>query len=162
VIHDFEMARWGGTSEDVEAGLADGTFGMAEETGREMNEAITPGRRRGGDWASLWAALWTRRPRRTRSTRFCWRPAARRPVHVHAAVGARDHPPAPGRRRRGHRQHQPSGFPAAGRALSRLEGGVVLNLGSAVIMPEVFLKALTVSRNLHGGRRGSSPPWTWT
>jgi hypothetical protein len=47
VIHDYELARWGGTSEDVEAGLADGTFGMAEETGREMNEAITRGAREG-------------------------------------------------------------------------------------------------------------------
>src|SRR5690606_3914461 len=47
VIHDYEMARWGGTSEDVEAGLADGTFGMAEETGRGMNEAIREGARNG-------------------------------------------------------------------------------------------------------------------
>src|SRR5688500_14567254 len=43
VIHDYEVTRWGGTSEDVEAGLKDGTFGMAEETGREMNEAIRRG-----------------------------------------------------------------------------------------------------------------------
>src|SRR5690606_34744231 len=47
VIHDYEMARWGGTSEDVEAGLKDGSFGMAEETGREMNEAITRGHSQG-------------------------------------------------------------------------------------------------------------------
>src|SRR3989475_9523161 len=45
-IHDFELAAYGGTSEDVSAGLADGTFGMAEETGREMNAAITEGARR--------------------------------------------------------------------------------------------------------------------
>ena len=46
-IHDFEIARFGGTSEDVAAGLKDGTFGMAEETGREMNEAFIEGRKRG-------------------------------------------------------------------------------------------------------------------
>ncbi|HEU4456809.1 MAG TPA: hypothetical protein VFR81_27320, partial [Longimicrobium sp.] len=46
-IHDYEMARWGGTSEDVEAGLADGSFGMAEETGRDMNRAFRAGREAG-------------------------------------------------------------------------------------------------------------------
>lgn len=58
VIHDYEMARWGGTSEDVEAGLADGTFGMAEETGREMNNAIRQGAGRGwGQGEALARAL---------------------------------------------------------------------------------------------------------
>src|SRR5690606_40255668 len=62
VIHDYELARWGGTSEDVEAGLKDGTFGMAEETGREMNEAIVAGAANGwGLGESLGRALEVRR-----------------------------------------------------------------------------------------------------
>ena len=58
VIHDYETCRWGGTSEDVEAGLADGTFGMALETGRDMNLAIRRGRDEGlGLGAALAADL---------------------------------------------------------------------------------------------------------
>ncbi len=154
IIHDYEMARWGGTSEDVEAGLADGTFGMAEETGREMNEAITRGAAEGwGLGEAVGRALESRddlaHPERSLLL------AARRlgvPFTVHAAIGAEiihQHPAADGAAIGG-TSH--TDFRRLAAAMTALEGGVVLNLGSAVIMPEVFLKALTVCRNLHDGR----------
>ena len=153
VIHDYEMARWGGTSEDVEAGLADGTFGMAEETGREMNEAITRGAREGwGMGESLARALEARDDlgHGDRSLLL----AARRlglPFTVHAAIGAEiihQHPATDGAAI-GATSHRD--FLRLSGAMEGLEGGVVLNLGSAVIMPEVFLKALTICRNLNDG-----------
>jgi len=154
VIHDYEMARWGGTSEDVEAGLADGTFGMAEETGREMNEAIREGARNGwGLGESLARALEARHDLAHPELSLLL--AARRngiEFTVHAALGAEiihQHPAADGAAI-GQTSH--TDFRRLAAHLTRLEGGVVLNLGSAVVMPEVFLKALTVCRNVHEGR----------
>jgi len=154
VIHDYEMARWGGTSEDVEAGLADGTFGMAEETGREMNDAIREGARHGwGLGESLARALEARRD--VRHPELSLLLAARRAgigFTVHAAIGAEiihQHPAADGAAI-GQTSH--TDFRRLAAHLERLEGGVVLNIGSAVVMPEVFLKALTMCRNVYGGR----------
>ncbi|HEY8468920.1 MAG TPA: hypothetical protein VIL18_04715 [Longimicrobiales bacterium] len=153
VIHDYELARWGGTSEDVEAGLADGTFGMAEETGREMNEAIRRGAREGwGLGESLARALEARCDLAHPELSLLL--AARRlgiGFTVHAALGAEiihQHPAADGA---AIGQTSYTDFRRLVAHLPRLEGGVVLNLGSAVLMPEVFLKALTVCRNLNGG-----------
>src|SRR5690606_619313 len=153
VIHDYELARWGGTSEDVEAGLADGTFGMAEETGREMNEAIRRGAREGrGLGEALADALDARRDLAHPELSLLL--AARRlgiGFTVHAALGAEiihQHPAADGA---AIGQTSYADFRRLVAHLPRLEGGVVLNLGSAVLMPEVFLKALTVCRNLNDG-----------
>jgi hypothetical protein len=153
VIHDYEMARWGGTSEDVEAGLADGTFGMAEETGREMNQAIVQGAEAGwGLGEALARALEVAEAAAPERSLLL---AARRlgvPFTVHAALGAEiihQHPAADGAAI-GATSHRD--FRRLAAALEALEGGVVLNLGSAVLMPEVFLKALTVCRNLNDGR----------
>jgi len=153
VIHDYELARWGGTSEDVEAGLADGTFGMAEETGREMNEAIRRGAVEGrGLGESLAEALDARRDLAHPELSLLL--AARRlgvGFTVHAALGAEiihQHPAADGA---AIGQTSYTDFRRLVAFLPRLEGGVVLNLGSAVLMPEVFLKALTVCRNLNDG-----------
>ena len=153
VIHDYEVTRWGGTSEDVEAGLKDGTFGMAEETGREMNEAIARGSAQGwGLGEALGRALEAcddlAQPERSLLL------AARRhgvPFTVHAALGAEiihQHPATDGAAI-GDTSHRD--FRKLAGSLAGLEGGVVLNLGSAVMMPEVFLKALTVARNLNDG-----------
>lgn len=154
VIHDYELARWGGTSEDVEAGLADGTFGMAEETGREINEAIREGARAGmGLGEALGRALEARRDLAHPELSLLL--AARRigvGFTVHAALGAEivhQHPAADGAAI-GQTSH--TDFRRLAAHLERLEGGVVFNIGSAVVMPEVFLKALTVCRNVHGGR----------
>lgn len=153
VIHDYEMARWGGTSEDVEAGLADGTFGMAEETGRGMNEAIREGARNGWGLGEALGRDLEARSDLAHPELSLLLAARRAGIHftVHAAIGAEiihQHPAADGAAI-GATSH--TDFRRLAAHLARLEGGVVLNLGSAVVMPEVFLKALTVCRNVHGG-----------
>jgi hypothetical protein len=153
-IHDYEIARFGGTSEDVAAGLKDGTFGMADETGREMNEAFVEGARRElGMGESVAVALGNATLVHPELSVIL--NAARRgiPVTVHAAIGAEiihQHPAADGAAI-GDTSHRD--FRRLADIVTSLhEGGVVLNLGSAVIMPEVFLKALTIARNLGGGK----------
>ena len=154
-IHDYEIARFGATSEDVAAGLKDGTFGMADETGREMNEAFIAGMRdQRGMGESLGAALDAHGDLANPELSVLL--SAHRlgvPATVHAALGAEiihQHPAANGAAI-GDTSHRD--FRRLAASLVDLDdGGVVLNLGSAVIMPEVFLKALTISRNLNAGR----------
>jgi hypothetical protein len=154
-IHDYEMARFGATSEDVVAGLRDGTFGMAEETGRGMNDAIADGFANGyGMGEALGRAL--EHESALAHPELSLLIAGRRlgiPVTVHAAIGAEiihQHPAASGAAI-GETSHRD--FRRLSASLDGLDGGgVVVNVGSAVIMPEVFLKALTVARNLHAGR----------
>lgn len=154
-IHDFELAAYGGTSEDVAAGLADGTFGMAEETGREMNAAIADGARAGKGMGEALADYLGRRARLAAPETSLLLGAAERsvPVTVHATLGAdiiHQHPSADGAAL-GATSHRD--FKRLAGSLPTLhDGGVVLNLGSAVVMPEVFLKALTIARNLNEGR----------
>jgi hypothetical protein len=154
-IHDFELAAYGGTSEDVAAGLGDGTFGMAEETGREMNAALARGTKmQQGAGEALADYLGSRQelPGRDVSVLLACAELGI-PVTVHAAIGAEiihQHPTADGAAL-GATSHRD--FKRLAGALPDLDdGGVVLNLGSAVVMPEVFLKALTIARNLNGGR----------
>jgi hypothetical protein len=154
-IHDYEVARFGATSEDVAAGLKDGTFGMADETGREMNEAFVAGMHaKRGMGETLGIALDDAPALANPELSLLL--AARRlgiPLTVHAALGAEiihQHPAANGAAI-GDTSHRD--FRRLAHSLARLDdGGVVLNLGSAVIMPEVFLKALTIARNVGGGR----------
>jgi hypothetical protein len=153
-IHDYEMARWGGTSESVEAGLEDGSFGMAEETGRDMNRALLRGMEE--EWGFGEAIARDLRARRDLEypdhslMLQSWELGI--PFTIHPAIGAEiihQHPETDGAALGacGHRD-----FRRLAAALPRLDdGGVVINLGSAVVMPEVFLKALTVARNLHDG-----------
>ena len=153
-IHDWEIARWGATSEDVEAGLVDGSFGMAEETGREMNEAIIAGAERGMGMGEALGHALSQRDDLVAPGRSVLLAAHLAGVgcSIHAAMGAEiihQHPAADGaaigetsmrdfRRLAGH-------MPALH------GGGIVLNIGSAVLMPEVFLKALAIARNLNEG-----------
>jgi hypothetical protein len=154
-IHDYEIARWGGTSEDVAAGLRDGTFGMAEETGRGMNEAFVRGmKEHWGMGESLARALQTSDALAHPELSLLLNARLLDvPCTVHAALGAEiihQHPAASGAAI-GDTSHRD--FRRLAGSLPALhDGGVVLNLGSAVIMPEVFLKALTIARNLHDGR----------
>ena len=154
-IHDFELAAYGGTSEDVAAGLADGTFGMAEETGREMNTAIADGARTGMGMGEALVTYLARRPQLAAREVSVLVAAGEWavPVTVHATLGAdiiHQHPAADGAAL-GTTSHRD--FKRLAASLPTLhDGGVVLNLGSAVVMPEVFLKALTVARNLGGGK----------
>jgi hypothetical protein len=154
-IHDFELAAYGGTSEDVESGLADGSFGMAEETGAEMNAAVIAAADESqGMGEGLARALAARPGLPGRGVSVLV--AAHEldiPVTVHTAIGAEivhQHPGADGAAigATSHRDFRR----LAGSLPSLHQGGVVLNLGSAVVLPEVFLKALTVARNLEEGR----------
>jgi hypothetical protein len=153
-IHDYEMARFGGTSEDVASGLRDGTFGMAEETGAEMNAAFIAGMREGrGMGESLGHALAAAPSLAHRELSLLLNaPMLGAGITVHAALGAEiihQHPAASGAAI-GDTSHRD--FRRLAAALQGIHGGgVVLNVGSAVIMPEVFLKALTIARNLNAG-----------
>jgi hypothetical protein len=154
-IHDYEVARFGATSEDVAAGLKDGTFGMAEETGREMNEAFIRGMAAGQGMGEALGRALAAAPS-VANPELSLLLAAHTlgiPLTVHAALGAEiihQHPAASGAAI-GDTSHRD--FRRLAHSLTRLhDGGVVLNLGSAVIMPEVFLKALTIARNLGGGQ----------
>lgn len=154
-IHDYEMARFGATSEDVAAGLRDGTFGMAEETGREMNAAFTSGMHAGHGMGEALGRALAARSDLTNSELSILLGAFQLgvPTTVHAALGAEiihQHPTANGAAI-GDTSHRDFRRLAASCA-DIDDGGVVLNLGSAVIMPEVFLKALTIARNLNAGR----------
>jgi hypothetical protein len=153
-IHDYEIARFGATSEDVARGLVDGTFGMAEETGRGMNEAFSAGMKNG--WGMGEALARALEETSLSNPELSVLMAASRlgiPCTVHAALGAEiihQHPAADGAAI-GDTSHRD--FRRLAASLAALhDGGVVLNLGSAVIMPEVFLKALTIARNLNDGK----------
>lgn len=154
-IHDFELAAYGGTSEDVESGLADGTFGMAEETGADMNAAVAAAHANGRGFGEGLADALASRPALADPAASvllaCREQGAG--VTVHAAIGAEithQHPASDGAAL-GATSHRD--FRRLAAALQDIDsGGVVLNLGSAVLMPEVFLKALTISRNLENGR----------
>ena len=146
-IHDFETAFQGETSEDVQRGLDDGTFGMADETGRLMNAAfkagVDCGWGAGRALAETMAALPNKHLSLLRTGLEC-----DIPVTVHIALGTdiiHQHPTASGATL-GEASFRD--FQRFASVVATLEGGVVLNVGSAVIMPEVFLKALTVARNL--------------
>ncbi|HEY7462517.1 MAG TPA: hypothetical protein VIC59_11680 [Gemmatimonadota bacterium] len=151
-IHDLEIALFGETSENVAETLADGSFGMAEETGREFNRALSAAGERGAGEA-LGHALRDAPHRAASLLAACY--AARVPVTVHVTVGAEithQHPACDGAAvgRTSHRD-----FRVLAQSLTQLrESGVVLNLGSAVVLPEVFVKALSVARNLGYPVRG--------
>ena len=154
-IHDFELAAYGGTSEDVESGLTDGSFGMAEETGAEMNAAIAAASRADQGMGEGLARSLANRKKLPGDEASILLAAFRQkvPVTVHAAIGAdiiHQHPAADGAAL-GATSHRD--FRRLAASIPDLDqGGVVLNWGSAVMMPEVFLKALTIARNTGDGR----------
>ena len=151
-IHDFEIALAGHTSEDVEAVLPDGRFGAAEETGREMNRAIVEGDRDGiGMGEALGRALDQRGGRNARPEASLLLNAyrARVPVTVHVAIGTdtpHTHPAADGAAI-GSATHRDFRL-FCGLVTELHQGGIYLNVGSAVLLPEVFLKAVSAVRNL--------------
>lgn len=148
-IHDFEIAMWGNTSEPVEETLGTGQFGMVEETPTLMNRAVNEGVEKGlGLGESLGRFLLdVKAPRADLS--LLARAAERSiPLTVHVAIGTdtlHQHPSFDGAKT-GLGSHRDFKILAA--SMRGLEGGVVLNFGSAVLMPEVFLKALSLVRNL--------------
>ena len=150
-IHDFEIAIAGATSEDVESVLPDGRFGAAEETGREMNEAIVRGAK---DGIGMGEALGRRvmeiaKPEFAAASLLHGAYESGVPVTVHVAVGT-DTPhthPAADAAAIGTTTHYD--FRLFCSLVTQLnDGGVYVNAGSAVVLPEVFLKAISAARNL--------------
>jgi hypothetical protein len=149
IIHDAELAMVGHTSEDVAAQIGKGRFGMAEETGGLLNAAIREGAEKDMGLGRSVGAMLTRERFPHNGHSLLARAYERDvPVTVHVAMGTdiiHFHPNADGAAI-GKTSHLD--FRIFARLVSTLEGGVFLNLGSAVIMPEVFLKALSLVRNL--------------
>jgi hypothetical protein len=148
IIHDFEVAIAGATSEDVDEALGPGTFGMADETGRLLNGAINDGVAAGlGIGQAVARYLASKQPQFAKQSVLAAAERLNIPVTVHVAIGTdiiHMHPAASGA--------------AVGDAafrdfryfvtnVSRLERGVYMNCGSAVVLPEVFLKAIALARN---------------
>jgi hypothetical protein len=149
IIHDTEIAMIGRTSEDVGEGIVDGTFGMAKETANFINEAINAGFAKGlGIGESVGGRICAAKlPHRDLSILACGN-AIKVPVTAHVAIGTdiiHQHPSANGE---AIGEGSLLDFKNFIYSVARLEGGVAINFGSAVILPEVFLKALTVARNL--------------
>lgn len=146
-IHDFEIGICGATSEDVEAVLPDGSFGSAEETGRWMNEAIGSGVGLGEAYGKK--LLEVGKPEYLPMSVLASAYTANVPVTVHLAMGTdtpHTHPAANGAALGEGTLHD---FKLFCRLVSELnDGGVYVNCGSAVVLPEVFLKAVSSVRNL--------------
>lgn len=151
IIHDFELALMGHTSEEVDAEIDDGRFGMAEETGRILNEAISRGATAGeglgeaiGNYINRHGSQFPNRSTSILAT------GARLglPVTVHVALGTdiiHMHPSADGA---AIGATSLLDFRRLAAVVAGMEGGVYLNVGSAVILPEVFLKTVSLGRNL--------------
>jgi len=149
IIHDFELAMMGRTSEDVAAQLIDGSFGMAEETGAFLNQVAKDAARDGlGLGAAVGRAIAASGFKFADSSIFANAHEAGIPATVHVTIGAdiiHMHPSADGA---AIGQSVFADFHRLAAVIATLSRGVVLNLGSAVVMPEVFLKALNLARNL--------------
>ncbi|MCK9418109.1 MAG: hypothetical protein M0R70_01880 [Nitrospirae bacterium] len=148
IIHDFEIALIGKTSEDVDKEILSGAFGMAEETGSMLNQAI----KSAGPTEGIGAAV----GRMIQNGDFPFKEKSllaagcrlEVPLTVHVAIGTdiiHMHPSFDGRAT-GEAAHRD--FLTFCSLVSDLEGGVYINLGSAVLLPEIFLKAVTLCRNL--------------
>ncbi len=149
IIHDFEIAFMGETSEDVAASLKNGSFGMAEETGAFLNRAIIEGSERGqGIGQSVGEAILTSRLPYRRLSILATGARSGIPATVHVGIGTdiiHMHPRVNGRALG---EGSLNDFHTFTTVVASLADGVYLNFGSAVILPEVFLKALSLARNL--------------
>lgn len=150
VIHDFELAYQGETSEDVASALADGSFGMARDTGEFVNTALSIGVKQEGVGIGQAVGKKILADQLPHAHLSILATCARldTPACVHVAVGTdiiHMHPQADGA---AIGEGSLRDFYLLAGVIAQLEGGVFLNLGSAVIIPEVFLKALSLARNL--------------
>jgi hypothetical protein len=148
VIHDFEVALAGATSEDVDQTLGPGRFGMAEETGRLLNGAINDGVAAGlGLGQAVAQFVHSKQPQHVRASVLAAAARLQIPVTVHVAIGTdiiHMHPAASGA---AIGEGSLRDFRYFVSNVARLERGVYLNCGSAVVLPEVFLKAVALARN---------------
>lgn len=149
LVHDFEIAFAGKTSEDVDTAIKDGTFGMAEETGMMINEAIKNGVNNGdGIGTAVGRMIYEKNLKYMNLSILGNAYILGVPVSVHVALGTDII-----------HFHKNADYSAIGKGtmidfkkftslVSELNSGVFINIGSAVIIPEVFLKAITIARNL--------------
>ena len=148
VIHDFEVALVGATSEDVDEALGPGRFGMADETGRLLNGAICDGVAAGlGIGQAVTRFLADKQPQHARASILAAAARLHVPVTVHVAIGTdiiHMHPAASGAALG---EGSLRDFRYFVSNVARLDRGVYLNCGSAVVLPEVFLKAVALARN---------------
>jgi len=145
-IHDFEIALAGKTSEDVAIHIKDGSFGMAEETGHMMNDALKKSNK--GYGYAIGNLIAENSFKYKESSIFYNAYDLGIPITVHVAIGTdiiHQHPSCDGASLG---QTSYDDFKKFVESVSMLKGGVLLNIGSAVILPEVFLKALSIARNL--------------
>ena len=150
LVHDAEIAMVGSTSEDVDATLGEGAFGAAEETGQLLNSAAREGMRDGvGLGEAVGRALLALKPKHRDYSLLCASYESRIPFTAHLTIGgdiAHFHPSADGAAL-GATSH--TDFRLLGELVRRMNGGgVYLNVGSAVVLPEIFLKCVTLVRNL--------------
>lgn len=149
IIHDFELSFAGMTSEDVASELCSGRFGMAKETARMINRAIKMGVSKGyGIGRAVGEHICKGRNRYREMSIFSTGYELGIPMTVHVTLGAdiiHMHPEADGK---SIGEGSLRDFRLFASVVADIDGGVYINLGSAVVMPEVFLKALNVARNL--------------
>ena len=150
LVHDAEIAMAGSTSEDVDATLGEGVFGGAEETGKLLNDAARNGGNENiGLGEAVGSALLALKPKHEAISLLCASYKARVPFTIHLTIGgdiAHFHPGTDGGAL-GATSH--TDFRLLAEVVRRMNGGgVYLNIGSAVTLPEVFLKCVTLVRNL--------------
>jgi hypothetical protein len=150
VIHDTELALFGQTSEEVADGLADGSFGMAQETAAFINTAVKNGyAKKQGFGEAIGEALLAAKTEGAQHSLFAAAFELNIPATVHVAIGTdiiHQHPSADGA---AYGELSFRDFKIFTAQVAKInDGGVVLNFGSNVVMPEVFLKALTIARNV--------------
>ena len=148
-LHDIEIARAGATSEDVETNLQAGSFGMVDETGDFMNATMSTGAARGEGLGEIWGgALIRDKAPHLAVSLLATAHRLGLPATVHVAIGTDTvhfHPRCDGAALG---ETSLRDFRILAATLAEARGSVTLNFGSAVLMPEVYLKALTVARNL--------------
>jgi deoxyhypusine synthase len=154
-VHDLELARMGRTSEDVDAALDEGSFGMAGDTAERLNAAIAAGASDGiGMGAAVGREIETGRYRHKSRSILATAYRLGVPATVHAAIGTDIHHMHPSADGAALGATSFRDFETLTGLVATLEGGVLFHAGSAVILPEVFLKALALARNLgHRVRR---------
>jgi hypothetical protein len=154
-IHDLEMAFYGRTSEEVADGLTDGSFGMVEETPAHIFDAVNAANSGGlglGEGLGKYIHESKAKFGEHSIMRACY--SAGIPVSIHVAIGTDTICQHPGFDGAIFGKLSHDDFRILCESVGHLTDGVVLNIGSAVIMPEVFLKALTVARNIYGEVKG--------
>lgn len=148
-VHDLELAMMGRTSEEVGEALDDGSFGMARETGERLNHAINRGAREGfGMGESIGREILEGKYRHKDRSVLASATRLGIPATVHVAIGGDIHHMHPSANGAALGETSFRDFEKLAAVVAKLERGVVFNVGSAVILPEVFLKALSLARNL--------------